>query len=84
MRTLMTVIEDIAKQAWEDGVRKMVIVNGHGGNPGAIGATLREIAGMDDMPFVCCAGNLNPEGFQSPIEFPSDLVGEVETSRDEY
>src|SRR5262249_19909693 len=55
VRTLMTVIIDIVMQCKEDGVMKFVIVNGHGGNPGAIAAAMREIAGMDDMPFVCLA-----------------------------
>ncbi|MCK6473776.1 MAG: creatininase family protein [Planctomycetes bacterium] len=81
VRTLIQVIIDIAKQAWEDGVRKLVLVNGHGGNPGAIFGALREISGMDDMPFVCEAGHLKPEGFVSPIEHPSDHAGESETSR---
>lgn len=81
IRTLMTVIVDIATQCNEDGVKKLVLVNGHGGNPGAIAAALREIAGMDGMPFVCLAARLNPKGFKDPIEFPSDHAGESETSR---
>ncbi|MCW8132910.1 MAG: creatininase family protein [Planctomycetota bacterium] len=81
IRTLMTVIRDIATQCREDGVMKLVIVNGHGGNPGAIMASMREIAGMDGMPFVCLASRLNPAGFKTPIEFPSEHAGESETSR---
>lgn len=79
VRTLMTMIIEIARQCKEDGANKMVIVNGHGGNPGAINAALREISGMDDMPFVCQATNLCPDGFKSPIEHPSDHAGEGET-----
>jgi len=81
VRTLMSVIVDIVTQCKEDGIRKVVIVNGHGGNPGAIGAALREIAGMDDMPFVCSTGGIAPKGFVSPIEHPSDHAGESETSQ---
>jgi creatinine amidohydrolase len=81
VRTLIQVIIDIAKQCKEDGVNKLVLVNGHGGNPGAIMAAMREISGMDDMPFVCAAERLNPEGFECPIEHPSDHAGESETSR---
>jgi len=83
VRTLMTVLVDIATQVKADGVDKIVIVNGHGGNPGAILATLREIAGMDNMPFVCsCEGGRQcAPGFQTPIEHASDHAGESETSR---
>ena len=81
IRTLMSVIVDIVTQCKEDGVNKVVIVNGHGGNPATINAALREISGMDDMPFVCSTSDIVPEGFVSPIEHPSDHAGESETSR---
>lgn len=81
IRTLMSVIVDIVTQCGEDGIRKVVIVNGHGGNPAAIDAALREIAGMDNMPFVCWTGGIAPEGFVNPIEHASDHGGESETSR---
>ncbi len=81
IRTLMSVIVDIVTQCKEDGIQKVVIVNGHGGNTATIDAALREIAGMDDMPFVCCTSGIAPEGFVSPIEHPSDHGGESETSR---
>jgi creatinine amidohydrolase len=81
VRTLMTVIIDIVKQCREDGIMKVVLVNGHGGNSNTISATLREIAGMDDMPFVCNVIYPMPDDFVSPIEHPSDHGGESETSR---
>ena len=81
VRTLMSVIVDIVTQCKEDGVMKVVIVNGHGGNTGAIPAALREIAGMDGMPFVCAVDGLLGPDFKSPIEHPSDHAGEDETSR---
>jgi creatinine amidohydrolase len=81
VRTLMSMLVDIVAQCRDDGVRKVVLVNGHGGNPDTIRATLREIAGMDDMPFVCATGGITPEGWTSPIEHPSDHGGESETSR---
>ena len=81
VRTLMSAIVDIVTQCKEDGVMKVVIVNGHGGNPGAISAALREMAGMDGMPFVCVAEGLYGPGFKDPIEHPSDHAGEYETSR---
>jgi len=72
-----------ARRVWSppEGLKKVVILNGHGGNPDTICATLREIAGMDDMPFVCSTGGITPEGWQSPIEHASDHGGEDETSR---
>jgi creatinine amidohydrolase len=80
VRTLMSIIVDIVAQCKEDGIKKVVIVNGHGGNPATIDAALREIAGMDDMPFVCWTSGVAPPGFVSPIEHPSDHAGESETS----
>lgn len=81
VRTLMSMLVDIVTQCRDDGVRKVVLVNGHGGNPATIEAALREIAGMDDMPFVCATGGIPPAGWQSPIEHASDHGGESETSR---
>ena len=81
VRTLMSVLLDIVAQCREDGIRKVVIVNGHGGNPAAVEAAMREIAGMEGMPFVCWTGGIAPDGFEDPIEHPSDHGGESETSR---
>ena len=81
VRTLMSVLVDIVTQCKEDGVMKVVLVNGHGGNTGAIPAAMRELAGMDNMPFVCCAEALTSPEFKNPIEHPSDHAGESETSR---
>jgi creatinine amidohydrolase len=84
VRTLMSALVDIVTQCKEDGVMKVVIVNGHGGNPGAISAAQREIAGMDGMPFVCYVDVLSGPGFKDPIGHPSDHAGESETSRMMY
>jgi creatinine amidohydrolase len=81
IRTLMTVIIDIVTQAKEDGVMKVVICNGHGGNPGAIAAAMREIAGMDNMPFVCLADPHSDERMKKIVEHASDHAGESETSQ---
>lgn len=81
VRTLMSALVDIATQCRDDGVRKLVFVNGHGGNPAALDATLRELAGMDDMPFACWTWGIAPEGYADPFEHPSDHAGEKETSQ---
>lgn len=81
VRTLMSVLTDIAAQCWEDGVRKVVFVNGHGGNPAALDATLREMAGMERMPFACWTWGIPPEDYTDPFEYSSDHAGEKETSQ---
>ncbi|MFM1852208.1 MAG: Creatinine amidohydrolase [Verrucomicrobiota bacterium] len=81
VRTLMQVLVDVAKQCRDDGVKKLVFVNGHGGNPGALDATLREIAGRDDLPFACWTWGIPPEDYVNPFEHPSDHAGEKETSQ---
>jgi creatinine amidohydrolase len=83
VRTLMQVVIDIVLQCRDDGIRKVVIVNGHGGNPPALQAAMREMASMDGMPFVCVAALwvLKREGFVNPIEHGSDHAGERETSQ---
>ena len=81
VRTLMTVLVDVVTQCQEDGIRKVVIMNGHGGNSETVPAALREIAGMDDMPFVCTASPKPPPEFKNPIVHPSSHAGESETSR---
>jgi creatinine amidohydrolase len=82
VRTLMTVIGDIVAQCSDDGIRKVVIINGHGGNTDTIRAAMREIAGIDGMPFVCMAQiHAFPQGFKNPIEHWSDHAGEDESSR---
>ena len=81
VRTLMSVIVDIVTQCKEDGIQKVVIVNGHGGNGDTISATLREIAGMDGMPFVFVAAPKPDPEFKNPIVHPSSHGGESETSR---
>lgn len=81
IRTLMSMLTDIGTQCWEDGIRKLVFVNGHGGNPAALDASLREMSGRDDMPFACWTWGTPPDDFESPIEHESDHAGENETSK---
>ncbi|MCK6474576.1 MAG: creatininase family protein [Planctomycetes bacterium] len=80
VRTLVQALIDIAKQAYEDGLRKFVLVNGHGGNPGAVQATLREISGMDAMPFTCCYNAFESPEMTQICEHPGCHGDEMETS----
>ena len=80
VETLIDTLLDIVKALEEDGLRKIVLVNGHGGNTEAIRAALR--IHMDRTPagqraFVCVFAPL-PVG--DIIRHPSEHGGESETS----
>lgn len=78
--TLMQVVLDVIEALEADGIRKIVLYNGHGGNTDALRLTLREHAHRHrtgEGAFVCIASYRRPEGV---IENPSDHGGEGETS----
>jgi len=84
VRTLMDVLADIIAALEDDGIRKVVLVNGHGGNTDAIRAVLREH--IDRTPparraFVCMSEGPAGDAADALIEHPSDHGGEDETSR---
>src|SRR5690606_29174284 len=85
VRTLMNVVLDIIEALEEDGIRKIVLVNWHGGNPDTLQATLREHTERHhpgEGAYVCLAspGNfISREAWQC-IEHPSEHAGEAETS----
>lgn len=84
VRTLMRVLLDIFDALAEDGIRKIVVFNGHGGNTDTIRAALREHFGSrrpGERPFICMTSG--PPGLARPplVEHPSDHGGESETSR---
>ncbi len=84
VQTLMQVLLDVFSALQADGVRKIVVYNGHGGNTDAIRAALR--AHVDaHLPaqgaFLCMASS-PPELSRPPlVEQPSDHGGESEASR---
>jgi len=87
VRTLMMVVLDIIEALEEDGIRKIVLVNGHGGNTDTLHAALREH--MDRTPlerraFVCVTFGMASKDAMQAIEHPSDHGGEGETSRMMY
>lgn len=43
-RTLMTIVGDVVRTCRRNGVHKVVVLNGHGGNTSALQAALRELA----------------------------------------
>ena len=86
VRTLMNVVLDVIAALEEEGIRKIVIVNGHGGNTATLQATLREHVGRnapDEGAFVCLTSTFDavPEEAAERIEHPSVHAGESETSR---
>lgn len=86
VRTLMNVVLDIIEALEEEGIRKIVLVNGHGGNTATLTATLREHAGrnaVDEGAFVCLTKTTDaiPDEAADRIEHPSVHAGESETSR---
>jgi len=81
--TFMAMLVDILKQAYADGVRRAVIVNGHGGTTDAIRAAMRDLAGMNDVPFVCLVNGwaMADDAVKARnVEAPSEHGGEAEVS----
>jgi creatinine amidohydrolase len=86
VRTLMNVVLDVIEAIEAEGVRKVVIVNGHGGNTDTLRATLREHAGRHgpgEGAFVCLTKTTDaiPDETADRIEHHSEHAGESETSR---
>ena len=79
--TLMHVILDVIEALEQDGIRKIVLFVGHGGNTDTMRATLREHAHRHrpgEGAFVCMTHGTSPPGI---IEHRSDHGGEGEVSR---
>jgi creatinine amidohydrolase len=84
VQTLMNVLLDVLHAITEDGVRKIVLVNGHGGNTDCVRATLRAFTDTqpaDGGAFVCMAGEPGEVGRPPLVEHSSPHGGESETSR---
>jgi creatinine amidohydrolase len=87
VRTLMLMLLDIIEALEEDGIRKIVLVDGHGGNTDSEQAALREH--FDRTPperraFVCMTRCKPSDEARALIRHPSDHGGESETSRMMY
>lgn len=79
--TLLALLEDLVDFLAAEGIERIVILNGHGGNPETIQAALRHLARRDG-PFVCLlgAGQCATREAKAAIEAPSDHAGEGETA----
>ena len=85
VETFMQMLRDLCEHIEKEGVRKIVILNGHGGNTDVIAAFLRSwahrgiagTAGAENRAFVCNAHCYFPEA-REVIENPSIHGGESE------
>ncbi len=83
VETLMAVIMDLVTFLREEGIRKIVIVNGHGGNDCSIKASLRQLFDkFQHEAFICScgAGNFAPEEHKRLFHDGSPHAGDFETS----
>jgi len=84
--TFMQMLMDLCEQIEREGVRRILIVNGHGGNTATIQAFQRRWAhrGVGGMPgaenhaFVCSVLRRSPK-HADVVEYGSDHAGEAET-----
>jgi creatinine amidohydrolase len=77
--TLDTLVRDIIVSLHKHGIRKIVIINGHGGNDFA--ALIRQI--QSDLPvhvFLCNWWTVGHDRYAEIFEAPDDHAGEFETS----
>jgi creatinine amidohydrolase len=79
--TFMAALSDTVAMCEAEGVRRIVIVNGHGGNTDVIRAVQRDLAARDGA-FVCMlqAESCASDEAQAVWEHRSDHAGEEETS----
>ncbi len=87
VRTYMNVLLDMIEALEQDGIRKIVLTNSHGGNVDTVKAVLREHFGRHsaksaDRAFVsyCSASGMASLEAAQIIEHDSDHAGEKETS----
>ncbi len=87
VRTLMLMLLDVIQAVEEDGIRKVVLFDGHGGNTDAMRATLREHfdrTPIERRSFVCMTPGIFADRSKRLIEHPSPHGGESETSQMMY
>ena len=80
-QTLANLVYDIGMSAARNGIKKLVIINGHGGNSPTLNYAAQMI-NRDARIFVCVdTGETSDVDISSLIETPNDVhAGEIETS----
>jgi creatinine amidohydrolase len=77
--TMMKVVEDLVLTLSRSGVRKLVLLNSHGGND--LKPVLRELYGKTDVQlFLCNWFQMVRDAASQIFEVPDDHAGEMETS----
>lgn len=79
--TLFRVLDDIVASLRDSGIRKIVLLNGHGGND-FLKPFIREQMSRDDAPFLCVVDwwRVGSDVYSTIFEKPDDHGGELETS----
>ena len=79
--TLATLVYDVGISVARNGIRKLVIINGHGGNSPSLNFAAQRI-NQDARIFVCVdSGETSDVDLESLSETPNDVhAGEIETS----
>jgi creatinine amidohydrolase len=80
--TLITFVKDVIDTLEQQGIRKVVILNGHGGNTTTLGAALRELFASNRKVFVAMVETWTPYSAEREkiIETGGDHAAEEETS----
>lgn len=80
--TMMAFVADLAETLERQGIRKLVILNGHGGNATTLAAALRELHGARPRMFAALVHAWSPYAaeLREIIETPGDHAAEEETS----
>ena len=78
--TMMRFVKDVVETAAGQGIRKIVIVNGHGGNATTLGAVLRDLAADHPKVFVALVETWEGGDAAKIIEKPGEHADEAETS----
>lgn len=87
VETLMAILRDLMEFALEEGVRKVVIINGHGGNTNTVRASLRQIYDEFQQDLFVCAcdvGFNSGDVYATLFKDKSQHAGDYETSMVQY
>lgn len=87
VETLMAVICDLAEFLREEGIRKLVLLNAHGGNVAAVQAALRQIHDRHAKEMFACGcslSNFRDPGSPTLFNDQSPHAGDYETSLMRY
>ena len=80
--TFMALLKDLVSLCESEGVRRIVFLNGHGGNPDVIRAVQRDLAALDGIhTFLIHTTSCASEEALAVWENQSDHAGEEETSQ---